>query len=57
MQKVAYICLRCQREFELNVLEPGEAEARKVRGVPPKCSSCNCHDVEELAEWKRKIFS
>lgn len=45
MQKVTYVCLRCQSQFALNVLEPGEAEARRIMGVPPRCSSCGSHDV------------
>jgi hypothetical protein len=40
MVKKRFICRRCEESFLLEVLEPGEAESRKLRPVPVRCPKC-----------------
>jgi transposase-like protein len=40
MVKKRFICARCEEGFVVEVLEPGEAEHRRVRLVPVRCPNC-----------------
>ncbi len=40
MVKKRFICDRCQETFVVEVLEPGEAQHKKVRPVPVRCPKC-----------------
>jgi transposase-like protein len=38
--KRRFFCRRCQRDFVLEVLEPGEAEKKKVPVQAVRCPEC-----------------
>ena len=40
MNKKRFICDHCEESFVLEVLEPGEAEYKKIRPVPVRCPKC-----------------
>lgn len=40
MIKRRYYCPRCERWFVVEILEPGEAEAKRLRPVPVSCPEC-----------------
>jgi transposase-like protein len=40
MKKVKFRCKKCGNTFVTEVLEPGEAEDRKVRAAPVCCPEC-----------------
>ena len=40
MIKRRFICHKCERTFMIEVLEPGEAESRRVRPVAVRCPQC-----------------
>ena len=35
-----FVCLRCEKSFVIEVLEPGEAEAKRIRPMPVRCPQC-----------------
>ena len=44
MKKQRFICQDCGEVFTVEILEPGEAEEKRIRPVPvkrPKCGSVN----------------
>lgn len=41
MKDAQFVCKRCGKFFVVPVLEPGEAEKRRVRSVPVQCPECN----------------
>jgi len=47
MVKKRFICHRCEKSFVVEVLEPGEAEAKNVRPVPVRCPDCGGPVVAE----------
>ena len=46
MVKRRFRCLNCGHNFEAEVLEDGEAEARRVYPSPVHCPKCNRTDLE-----------
>ncbi len=40
MKKKRFGCRRCQKTFEVDVYEPGEAEEKGKRGYPIRCPKC-----------------
>jgi DNA-directed RNA polymerase subunit RPC12/RpoP len=40
MVKRGFVCVRCEKTFILEVLEPGEAKDKKIRPVPISCPQC-----------------
>lgn len=45
---VLYLCTRCGKRFELEVLEPGEAEAKRLSSSPVTCPECHSRHLERL---------
>jgi hypothetical protein len=41
MVKRRFICDRCQKSFVVEVLEPGEAERKRLRPSPISCPDCH----------------
>ncbi len=41
MRKKRFICDRCQESFVIEVLEPGEAEHKRIRPMPVRCPKCD----------------
>lgn len=46
MKQVSFVCRRCGCRFSTDVLEEGEAQARRIRPVPVRCPECRSDDVE-----------
>lgn len=42
-----YRCLNCGHRFEADVLEEGEAEAKKIRTQPVRCPECKRTDLRD----------
>lgn len=40
MVKRRFVCPQCEQTFEAEILEPGEAEERRIRPVPVRCPRC-----------------
>jgi len=40
MKKRRFVCHRCEESFVIEVLEPSEAEAMRLRPVPVRCPKC-----------------
>jgi RNase P subunit RPR2 len=40
MKKKRFICDRCEESFVIEVLEPGEAEQKRLRPVAVRCPKC-----------------
>ena len=40
MVKKRFICDGCEESFVVEVLQPGEAEQKRVRPVPVHCPKC-----------------
>lgn len=40
MVKKRFVCERCEQSFVIEVLEPGEAEHKRVRPAPVTCPKC-----------------
>ena len=40
MKKRRFVCPRCEKSFVVEVLEPGEAQEKKVGPVPVRCPDC-----------------
>jgi DNA-directed RNA polymerase subunit RPC12/RpoP len=40
MTKKRFICERCEESFVIEVLEPGEAERKRIREAPIRCPRC-----------------
>lgn len=40
-----YVCLRCQRKFELTVWDREEAQQEEINLEPIKCPSCQTTDI------------
>lgn len=47
MKKKRFICRRCTESFVIEVLEPGEAEFKKIRPAPVRCPKCDGPVQEE----------
>lgn len=45
MRQVGFRCRRCGHKFVRQVLEPGEAQERRVRPVPVCCLKCGSPNV------------
>lgn len=41
-----FICRQCGHRFQAEVLEPGEAEERRIRPAPVRCPKCRSTNVE-----------
>jgi len=41
MKKAKFLCRRCPYEFVIEIFEAGEAEEKRLRGVPPSCPKCH----------------
>jgi len=48
MRRQRYYCDRCQREFVVEVFEPGEAEKKKVPTQPVRCPNCRGRAIKEV---------
>ncbi len=46
MKKARFICRHCGTKFTTEVLEPGEAEEKRLQPVHVKCPQCGSIDVE-----------
>ena len=44
-----YQCHKCGKLFEVDVLEPGEAEERRLRPVPVRCPECGSTQLEPVS--------
>lgn len=40
MDKKGFVCVSCEKTFVIEVLEPGEAEQKRIRPVPVRCPEC-----------------
>ena len=40
MVRKRFVCERCEESFVVEVLEPGEADRKRVRPVPVRCPKC-----------------
>lgn len=40
MVKRRFVCTQCHNKFEIEVLEPGEAEEENIRTVRVRCPEC-----------------
>ncbi|MCK4825119.1 hypothetical protein KA005_55740 [bacterium] len=47
MKKARFICRHCGNRFATDVLEPGEAEEKRIRPVPVRCPQCGSTNVEQ----------
>ena len=47
MKTVGYICRQCGEKFEVEILEEGEAEAKKIRATPVRCQKCKSGDIQQ----------
>jgi len=48
MIKREFRCMNCGEKFVVEVLEPGEAEERRIRPVPVTCPNCRSTNVKRL---------
>jgi DNA-directed RNA polymerase subunit RPC12/RpoP len=47
MRRTKYICKRCKKVFWVNLLEPGEAEDKKIISGPVQCPECRSMEVQK----------
>ena len=47
MVEQKFTCRNCGKKFVIDVLEPGEAEERRVRPVPVRCPQCGSTNLEK----------
>lgn len=40
MRKRRFVCEKCEESFVVEVLEEGEAEAKRIRSSPVRCPKC-----------------
>ena len=46
MKKIGYICRQCGEKFTADILEPGEAEEKRIRPARVSCPLCGSKAVE-----------
>lgn len=46
MIKREFRCINCGEKFVVEVLEPGEAEERRIRPAPVTCPNCRSTNVK-----------
>lgn len=40
MKEALFVCKQCGHQFVVKVLEPGEAEAKRITPSPVRCPEC-----------------
>lgn len=48
MIKREFRCMNCGEKFVIEVLEPGEAEERRIHPVPVTCPNCRSSNVKRI---------
>ena len=53
MAEKKYICLRCARDFRIDVITANEARDRGLRISPVTCPMCHTEDVQSVEEFEK----
>ena len=46
MVKRQFVCKNCGNKFSVEVFEEGEADKKRLKGVPVSCPKCRSTNVE-----------